>query len=487
LIREFRGHTDNVNTIAFSADGKIVASGGNDSTLRLWNASTGQAISSFASQHGAITDISFSSDGSMIAAGSSTNAFVSIWQTRTGQPVNSFERPPHYLVGLAFRPNSESILISTAPLAWILDAKSGTLVQSFILGSRCCRHVAFSPNGQTVAFSNQLWDVENRKLTRELDTNLTSLSFNTDGTKMVTVHSSQPSFVAGKGWISPPSEVKIWDATTGQMLNKIQGGNLDKILDLAFNANNKNILIAEGDSLIIRDSRTGAILQKLDRRVTTVAFSPDGRTFVTGNQDGTMQTWDAVTYDLQNTLNGHTGSISRITFSHDGRLLMSTSKDGTARVWDAKNWRTLQIITGNSFSLSPEGDMVAVARDGIYFIEAETGVPIRKFSDNKTKTLSFLYNSQSILADGIVYDVSTGSPLYRGFSTFPGLEVVFRMNSRFGIQDLGVWNSIIGSILGGARCDCAPSRMRGMAISPDARWIISGHYDSSIRIWGVKP
>ena len=167
-----------------------------------------------------------------------------------------------------------------------------------------------------------------------------------------------------------------------------------------------------------------------------------------------------ITYSLQNTLSGHTGAISRITFSRDGRLFLSISKDGTARVWDAKNWRPLQTINGNSFSLSPDGSIVAVAREGIYFLEAESGTPIRKFSDNRTKALAFLYNGQIILADGIAYDVSTGSSLYRNIdSTIPDQDVIFSLDSGLVIRNLGVWNSINGSILGG-RCDCALSQMR---------------------------
>jgi WD40 repeat protein len=489
IIRSLTGHTGDVIKVAFSPDGRLIASGGKDGTLRLWATSTGQAISTFASPSGPVLDIAFSSDSNLVAAGNDANATVSIWDTKTGQFINSFERRPHELAGIAFKPNTESILSSSISLSWVWDAKSGTQTQSFILDRSAksyyrpeSRHAAFSPDGHTVAIADQLLDFETRKMLLKLGENLNDLSFSPDGKKLLTVHFIERFYNSFNNY-SFPSEVKIWDYKAGQVLAKIQGPTPGKIQSVALNTNDKSIAVAEGDNGYILDVRTGQKTQSLGSRVNAVAFSPDGQRLVTGMQEGVLQIRDTDTYSSRGILNGHTRAITRVMFSLDGQKIFSISQDGTAQIWDAKSLRNLQTVGGGNFAISPDGSKIAAVRDGIYLVDASSGTT-RKFSDNlRTRSLNFSNDGQLIAIDGVLFDVATGGTKNVLPST---VEVIFSRDDRILLgRNLTLWDSSTGSLLWDNKCSC--SEVRALAMSPDMRWIISGHTDSGIRIWGIKP
>jgi WD40 repeat protein len=207
--------------------------------------------------------------------------------------------------------------------------------------------LAFSSDGKTLAAGDtpalgiSLWDVMNRKLLHRLEGHeamVTSVSFSPDGK------------VLASG--SADGTIRLWQVTTGKNLGVWEGpATVERratwIFSVAFSPDGK--LLATGsakrtqfrahDAGIIKiwDPKRGKALVTLEghsNSVATVAFSPDGRTLVSGSDDQTVKVWDVNTWKNTVTLKGHSKEVWCVSYSSDGKLLACGSADGTVNIWE---------------------------------------------------------------------------------------------------------------------------------------------------------
>ena len=282
----FGGHTERTRGLAFSADGKTLASGSDGGTIIIWEVDTGNKLrwirnlggddGSNTSYYASVYEVSLNPDASIVAS--------------AGYPSGDKQtyRRLHSL---------RLWEVGTGKLLWQRQADPEVTPRRTRAGKTL--GVAFSPDGSTVA------------------------SGGSDNT------------------------IDLWDASTGDALRTLVG-HTHVIRRVVFSADGELLASASEDKTVrVWEANTGRSLYTLTRHtepVNGVAFSPDGQTLASASGDGTVIVWDVTTGRYRHILTGHEGWVSDVAFSPDGRTVVSGGEDGTIRLWDAGIGRQIHTL-----------------------------------------------------------------------------------------------------------------------------------------------
>jgi hypothetical protein len=295
LDHTVKAHSGWITSVAFSPDGRRLASGGWEQAVELWDVATGQELGALGGKMKEIQAIAFTPDGRSLAMENSADT-VALWDTASGREIRKFqsEKPlgvlgNNWVYSIAFSPDSHwlaSGIDDKTIRLW--DVQSGGRIRDVAGSRRPVLYAAFSPDGRFLASG-----VDERT-------------------------------------------IGIWEAATGRQVRKLSG-HKKPIYAVRFSPDGQRLASASADRTIklwdVQSGRELATLVGHGNVVTSLAFSGDGRWLASGSWDKTIRIWNVETARESQILNGHTHNIYSVAFDPSSKWLASGSEDGTIRLW----------------------------------------------------------------------------------------------------------------------------------------------------------
>jgi WD40 repeat protein len=364
-----------LDAVAFSPDGKILATAGEDA--QLWDVATHHQIGApiqpiKLAGTDLVSELAFSPDGKILATAGED---AQLWDVATHHQIGAPIQPDGLGVsGLAFSPNGQILAtVSSAVQLWNV-ASHDQIGRPITVGSGSSapEAVAFSPNGQVLATANeggavQLWNVATQ---RQIGATMTlpggvgfGMAFSPDGRTLATAD--------GDG------TARLWDVATQRQIGlamSVSTGN-DFITGLAFSPNGQILATASQDGIarlwdVASQQQLGDSLSAGTGDMSGLAFSPDGNTLATVSSNGTARLWNVNIY-RQFGMPMPAAVVKEVwgvAFSPSGKVLATAAGDGTARLWDVHTQRqigTTMLASGrlNGLAFDPDGQILATAGD----------------------------------------------------------------------------------------------------------------------------
>jgi RNA polymerase sigma factor (sigma-70 family) len=420
---QLSGHTAFILAVAFSPDGKTVATGSNDGTARLWEVATARETKSFAADSGtfsSVASVAFSPDGKLLAVATTTSRVVRVYDVASGKET-------HTLAGGRFRrvvfsPDGKTLAAGDGNNAIRLwEMPSGKVLQPAEPHHSGVHCIALSPDGKVLAASTTfktvyLWDTTTGKVLRRLEGHehgVYPVAFSPDGKQVASG--------------SRDGTARVWDVATGKELHKFLGYDGAKegdvwVYGLSFAPDGKRLAGACHDGLVrVWDLGTGEFemvrCEKHDGFVWGVAFAPDSKHLVSCGDDA-VRLWEAATGREVRVL-ADKSRFEAVAFSPDGRLVAAGTKDGGVRLIDVASGRTVHTLKehvngefrkrlvyrdGRTVAFSPDGRMVAWGSwQAAQVWEVATGQERLSFNAHRGEVMSLAF-----LPDG--RRLATGGP-----------------------------------------------------------------------------
>lgn len=284
----WEGHTDDVESVHFSPDGKMLVSGSDDQTIRLWRVEDGTLINQLTGHTARVQTVAFAPNGKLLVSGSADDT-VRIWQISKGKLLHTLNGHSDNVTEVAVSQNSELIASGsedTTIKLWRIQ--DGSLVTTLEGHEGEVNSVAFSPDGQLIVSGSEdnsvrIWRVQDATQERELlghNDNVVHVEFSSDGQLVASCSSD--------------TTIKIWQVRDGTLVHTLKGHT---------------------------------------STVNSITFSPDDELLVSVGSDDTMRLWRVHDGTLLHILRGHIAQVYDVELSSDGTLLATGSEDKTVRLW----------------------------------------------------------------------------------------------------------------------------------------------------------
>ncbi len=426
LARVFQGHSEEVSALAFSPDGKTLVSGSNDQSVRLWKVSLSDDHQNFEEHKGYVWSAAISADGKHLAdAGVDRVIYL---RDANGKVQHKLEGHTAPITALAFNADSTKLVsVGGDQVVRLWDAKAGTKLKEWKGHIAPIMAVGFGGNGLLITGGID-------KIARIWDTTK-------DAPVALPVNKSMISAVAlrpdGKQALvgSADGLLRVFDVTGAPKEVAVMTAHLAGIGAVTYSVDGAKMATCGGDGSVkywtVPETGTPVLLAEFKghtKPVSSVAFSADGRFLVSGGGDLVVRVWDLSSKTELKALRGHGDWVSSVAFSPDGRSVLSAGVDRAVKVWELSSGETAKPIGHtrrlNTIAVSADGHWVASGSedrtikiwDAAAGIEAFTLDAAAGGHDADVTSVAFEPTGKRLVSGGddrkiVVWDLTTRKPI----------------------------------------------------------------------------
>jgi RNA polymerase sigma factor (sigma-70 family) len=499
------GNPHGVRCVAFSGDGKLLAVGGEDNAVDLWDTTGRKRLRRLGQVGGPATprqavlaplnDVVFCPGDRTLAVlyiphNAARHSFLrclELLDVESGRSLRKIGVPLHSPGCPALSADGKGVFwISAAGKVTLRAVSTGEVIRSFDDGAAAQR-LALSPDGRALAVASwqsiRLWEAATGTKGRVLQDSgqTTSLAFSRDGRTL-----------AAGGY---DGTFQLWSTATGEKLLKPLAGHEGPVLGVASSPDGKTLATCcPGGTIRLWQASTGKEIRRWrapsDRDgtggPTSLACSPDGKTLAAAGWDRTVRLWDAATGKEVGGFSGPPGKRSwqsHVQFSPDGKLLATRDVDGAIRLWTSagQEKRTLQKASPapwedsgvRALAFSPSGRLLAGSQGPVVRVwEVATGAEVRRLTGpaQPVTALAFSRDGKSLASAGegdvlSLWEVATGRERRR--LTGQGSPAI-RLNAE-----------------GYRHPDRHAARFNALIFAPDGQTLLGGRADGGIYVWDL--
>jgi len=529
-----RGHTQTVDDVAFSRDGRYLITTSDDSTVRLWDM-RGGGTRILTGHTDEVWRLTLSSDGKLVATAGKDRA-ARIWNLETGESkvLTGFPGP---VDSVLFSPDNRQLLVSNRgdDVVRIWNVANGAMERTLATGLGRLSVITRSPDGRYLLVQAlqspkaQLWDLQQGTFkTLEHEGTVTVVAFSPRGNLAITGALDQT--------------VRAWDPVTGK--GKLLGQRLGSLSSLGFSPSGDRLAAGtiEGQLRLWNlDTGKSDLLGSHEGRINEILFSRDGRLLATSSDDRTARLWELANGHSR-ILRGHQGAVYSMDFSPDGEWLAVGSYDSTVRLFAVKAEPNRLLVkapvTLNSLITSPSGRLlVTTGGDGmlrlfdaatktpllqqqlgpaehppvhfspdgrwlaagdssgkVHLWELATGQQARQLTGHAASltALAFSRDSRSLASADVtgeirLWELGSGQTRLLGRHDHTVLQLTFshdgqRLASGSKKGELRVWDIATGGV---QELHGHSDEVRSVLFSPDGQRLVSGSLDHTLRIWDL--
>ncbi len=462
----FRAHPDWISALAFTFDNAILASSGHEGKVKLWRVQTGQCLKTLEGHTGQIRSISLNPDGTILVSGSDDQT-IRVWDVGTGECLMTLAGHTDRIWSIAISPDSKIIASGSFDQTIKLwDINTGECLKT-LQNNSYLLSVAFSYNGQILASGGgdsvvKIWNVNTGICINRLEGHARSVR---------TVAFSRNDAILSSG--GSDQTIKFWDIRSGECLNTVNAHN-GRVRTLSFNSKNTVFISSSDDQTVkIWDLSTAECLKTLyggSRWVDSVAFHPNGKSIVISSNDKSVKVLDIDSGEHLRIFKGHDRWISSISISSDGEIVASGGGDGTVRIWNISTGQCLRILHGHMNRITE----VVFSLNGYFLVSS---------SDDGTIKLWNVLTGDCLKTIAIArqYKYSTSSISLSPNGTAVAVSIGDYAENSYTIRLLDIESEEILNVFHGHG-----DRIWSLSMSPDGRRLASGCRDQTGRIWDVE-
>lgn len=427
------GHTADITALAYSPVGSQFASGSADYTIKVWNTRTGQLESDLIGHSGLISSLAFSPNGQLIASGSHDGT-VRLWDAREGKLIRVFGESRSHVLAVAFSPDG-SIVASAGGLyqegsdtsVRLWEVQTGQQIQTFDGHEEHVNSVAFSPDGATLASGSgdgiiKFWDVKRGKIIATFENKekieggarIAGIEYQMRSVELISFNPNGRTFATVDG-----GQIRIRSIVDGSEIHRISNPDVRSLGRVAFSPNWRMAIAGGfyGGRISLLDMENGNLIfssaEKNDG-FPVVAFSNDGRSFVTG-ADVNLKIWNRNGGLIRAWTNLAASATSAVYRPPDGSML-AWANDKTISIWDVQAGKLLRVLEGHSSRVNS----IAFSPDGKLLVSGSHGNPVKLWSVSEGRLIRNIGDPDLVYAVAFSHD---GQVIASGSSDEQNLKV----------------------------------------------------------------